>query len=161
VANTPLAAALTVLFFVLAPAYMLGHAIWQFHDHEGLVWVNPSDFGYARADLTTPWVCEKDSIERCANPRLFGIYKKLEPKVLKPGRDYFWDNAYRYGDEHFRNSVTFWPILAPAVVYLFTGIAAIYLLLGLVGLLRPRPSHRREPSGLPITASPASGAAVP
>jgi hypothetical protein len=109
----------SIVLFILIPLYTQGHFIRTFHT-QGHVYIYSDDFGYSPPEvfgcLGRMGLCQhKDA----------GRYSTVTAKPPAVGG--YWNNAYHYGDaqpkKETRPTATFFPILQPIAVILFTAAA--------------------------------------
>lgn len=112
----------SVFLFVLIPLYVQGHFLKTFHEG-GRFYIYPEDFGFTDKELEQNGICLRGrGSVKCEHPDA-GRYSTVTPRPPAEGR--YWDNGYHYGDETWERgtTITFFPILQPAVVLLLTGLA--------------------------------------
>lgn len=135
------ASALLVVLMVF-PIYAQIHFLKEFHN-EGHVYIYPRDFGFEVAELQAlvpgatclRGASPASGTSKCRHPEA-GRYSTVKPKPGAKGG--YWKNRYHYGDsrEHGRQSASFFPILQPVLVVLFSvlslmlNIWAVRLVLG-------------------------------
>lgn len=138
-AASRMAAALTLAFFVAAPLYIQAHFVHMFNK-KGDVYIYPEPFGYSSEELEkTGNRCYCPSVHYCTH-RDARFFSLVTPKPGYPGG--YIDNAYHYGDRGLKppNSVTFFPILQPLMIY---GLSLASLIMAIVLIKRLlRPSSR-------------------
>ena len=133
-------AVLSLAAFIILPLVAQIHFIQQFNS-QGLVYVYPSSFGYEFDDpVFQKETCYKKSIHLCTKKEA-GLYSLASARPGTPAG--FWDNAYHYGnrDEGEGSTVTFFPILQPAIIYLLTCLSALLGSIALYFVFRPTPER--------------------
>lgn len=125
--SRPLSAVASIAFFVVLPFAAQAHFIWHFADGDGRVIVKPAEF-----------ICSAKEFEErgmtCDELGEFCSFRPMDVLLVKAckGDAPYWNTAYRFGDSPARGHwVTYYPILQPLVIYLFTAVASVLALLAL------------------------------
>lgn len=126
-AATRFAAFVTLLLLVAGPLYVSGHFMRRLHSNEMKVYIDANAFGYEPAQLRAAGEsCGADrSGGYCTHPDA-GLYSLVPPAVA--GKGGYVDNYYQIGglDRRVPESVTFFPILQPLLLW---GLTALCFLL--------------------------------
>jgi hypothetical protein len=138
----PMMSALVALLFVIVPIYCQGHLIRKF-GNEGSVYANVKSFGLDRSSLMKLGECLNDDF--CKHPDA-GRYSVIKSASGSP-REYF-DHAYQYGEPRpgaAMSAVTFFPILQPVAVFLFSAAGVVLLVFWVRAVLSaPDPATMRD-----------------
>nr|WP_295463865.1 serine protease [Mesorhizobium sp.] len=124
-------AGVTLVVLVLAPLYMLGHFLKEFHT-SGKVYIDTGAFGFnADALAASGQDCDLCSVRYCTVDGVW-LYNFASPQKSQAGA--YWNNAYHYGDRSKvpcgaagsrSGSVTFFPLLQPIVLWLLTAVCVV------------------------------------
>jgi hypothetical protein len=117
------AAVATLIALVAIPLYMGGHFLRRLHSDEMKVYIDTNVQGYDPAKLIAAGEsCGKgDAAGYCTHPAA-GLYHLVPPG--EPGKGGYINNAYHIGahDRRVPRSVTFFPILQPAVLWALSAL---------------------------------------
>jgi len=124
-------AGVTLVVMVVAPLYMLGHFVKEFHT-SGKVYIDTGAFGFdADALAASGQDCDLCSVRYCTVGGL-RLYNFASPQNGQTGA--YWNNAYHYGDRSKvpcdavgarSGSVTFFPLLQPIVLWLLAAACVV------------------------------------
>jgi hypothetical protein len=121
-----ISAALTLFFLVFVPLVIEGHFV-DVLNNRGWVYIYPDQFGFTAEELKN---CIPRDTPLCRHPDA-GLYSTVKPRP--PATGGFWDNSYHYGGDKNGTTVTFFPILQPAVLQ---GMALVATLIQISALVR-------------------------
>jgi hypothetical protein len=117
------AAIATVVVLVAMPLYMNGHFLRRLHSDEMKVYIDTNVHGYDPAKLMAAGeTCGKGDAAGYCTHQGAGLYHLVPPGA--PGKGGYFDNAYQIGahDRRVPRSVTFFPIIQPAVLWALTAL---------------------------------------
>ena len=142
------AAVVTLVALVAIPLYMNGHFLRRLHSPEMKVYIDTNVHGYDPAKLMAAGEsCGKGDAAGYCTHQCAGLYHLVPPG--EPGKGGYFDNAYQIGahDRRVPRSVTFFPIIQPAVIWALTALC-VWLSALLVGASQdPAPGYRYPGSG--------------